>query len=193
MHSWQHRTVVADGRAVLLRRAASGDEDRIQHFVRALSWQSRYQRFFIPLREVPAAMLQRLVQPDDKRGATLLALSGGEGGAVIGLAQYNATIDDEAAETEAEAAVIVAEDWRRVGLARQLLTDLAVIAEAADIVRVRAGILRDNAAALRLAREVGCVVEPHSRDRHAVQVIRSLERGPWSSSGSARTQRWLGA
>jgi len=182
MHSWRHRTVVADGRAVLLRRATSGDEDRIQHFVRALSWQSRYQRFFIPLREVPAAMLTRLVQPDDTRGAAVLAFAASEGGDVVGFAQYDAMT-----EHEAEAAVIVDESWRRVGLARQLLLDLAVIAEAADIARVHADILRDNAAALRLAREVGCLVDPHPGDPHAVHVTRLLERGGWNAGVTPST------
>ena len=187
MHTWQRRTVVSDGRAVLLRRARSGDEGRIQNFVEALSWQSRYQRFFIPLRELPAAMMVRLVQPDDRRSAALLAFAGGEGGAVIGLAQYDAISDQATAQNEAEAAVIVGETWRRVGLARQLLSDLAVIAASAGIVRVRAGILRDNAAALRLARQLGCLVDVHSSDSHAVHVVRFLQGAPPNSRGTPRT------
>lgn len=164
-----HRSSLAGGRAVLIRRVAVGDEGNIQRFVAALSAQSRYQRFFIPLRELTHTMLERVVQFDDMRGAALLAFSGERPAEPIALAQY-----DIVGPGEAEAAVIVGEGWRRIGLATALLRHLQVLAAAAGIRRVRADILRDNAAALTLARQLGCVVEPRSGEPYAVQVVRQL-------------------
>jgi GNAT superfamily N-acetyltransferase len=170
---WLHRTRVADGRAVLIRRATAGDEPAIQRFVESLSTHSRYQRYFIPLRELTQAMLARLVQPDEASGTALLAFAAEQPEPLIGFAQYDAVEPHEA-----EAAVVVGDGWRRVGLATVLLTDLETIAAAAGIHQLHADILRDNAAALQLARQLGCAVDTRSWAPHTVQVFRHT--APWS-------------
>ncbi len=172
---WLHRTRVADGRAVLVRRAQRGDEESIQRFVRALSSQSRYERFFVPLHQLTEPMLERITQADGGDTAVMLALD--ERAEVVGMAQYE-VIED----AEAEVAVMVDEAWRRVGLAKLLLSDLAVVIAAAGITHVRADILRENRAAIALARQVGCVVDTRSRDPYAIHVVRHLTY----ASGTAR-------
>jgi len=120
---WLHRARLQDRRSVLIRRVCRHDALSLQGFVSALDAQSRYQRFFIPLRELTAAMLERLTQPDQRIGCALIALAGRE--EVAGVVQYQLI-----EHNEAEAAVVVGQRWRRVGLASLLLSDLAIVAAA---------------------------------------------------------------
>jgi len=166
---WVHRTRVADGRAVLIRRALHADEACIQRFMQSLSTQSRYQRFFHPLRELTPAMVATILQPDESRGCALLAFASPAHGEVVGLAQYEVV-----EPRQAEVAVIVGENWRRVGLATRLLSDIGMIAAAAGIADAYADILRDNAAALMLARQLGCVVDTSSRAPYTLRVTRQM-------------------
>jgi len=179
---WLHRMRVADGRAIVIRRAAAGDETSIQRFTEALSADSRYQRYFIPLRELPQMMLDRLVQPDDEQGVALLAFAADGARELIGIAQYDA-VDAH----EAEVAVIVSEGWRRVGLAKALLTDLEVFIIAAGIVSVRADILRENGAALTLARQLGGVIDTRSRVPYTIAVVKAMTSLPRRDRGLRAT------
>jgi GNAT superfamily N-acetyltransferase len=166
---WVHRTQVADGRAVLIRRASQGDEQFIQRFMQSLSALSRYQRFFYPLRDLTQSMMKSMVQPDETRGTALLAFGGGRHVEMVGMAQY-----DVVEPGQAEVAVIVDEGWRRVGLATQLLSDLEIIAAGANIVEARADILRENPAALTLAQQVGCLVDTSPREPYTLHVIKRV-------------------
>jgi len=179
---WLHRARLQDRRSVLIRRVCRHDALSLQGFVSALDAQSRYQRFFIPLRELTAAMLERLTQPDQRIGCALIALAGRE--EVAGVVQYQLI-----EHNEAEAAVVVGQRWRRVGLASLLLSDLAIVAAANGVQKVRADILRGNDAAVALARNVGCVIDTRVRDAHAVHVVRQIgTRGERPDSGALRSQ-----
>jgi len=164
---WIHRLHLADGRGVLIRRAVCEDGPRIQRFMQSLSTQSRYERFFHPLRELTHEMLKDIVQPDEAHGTALLAFSEPARGEVVGMAQF-----DVVEPGHAEVAVIVGEGWRRVGLATQLLTDLEVVAAAVGIGEAHADILRGNAAALTLARGVGCEVDTSVREPYTIHVTK---------------------
>ena len=75
---------------VLIRAACSDDEPLIQAFVGGLSLMSRYQRFFLSLRELPRAMMDHLLRADPGAEAALLALNvhGDASTDVVGLVQY---------------------------------------------------------------------------------------------------------
>ncbi|HTT39437.1 MAG TPA: GNAT family N-acetyltransferase [Burkholderiales bacterium] len=160
---------VADGRVVSIGRASQGDEQFMQRFVRSLSAHSRHQRFFHPLRELTPSMLERMVQPDERLGAVLLAFAGPAHAEVVGLAQY-----DIVEPGQAEVAVVVGESWRRVGLATRLLCRLEVLATAAGIVEARAEILRENPAALALLQQIGYVVDTSARDLYTLHVVKRM-------------------
>lgn len=69
-----YRARLDDSREVLIRAARSSDERPLQAFVGGLWLVSRYQRFFLSLRELPSAMLDHLLRPDTGAEAALLAL-----------------------------------------------------------------------------------------------------------------------
>jgi GNAT superfamily N-acetyltransferase len=112
-------------------------------------------------------MLSRLTQPDQRLGCALIAMA--DRSEVAGVAQYELTD-----RNEAEAAVVVGERWRRVGVASLLLSDLAVLAAANGVEKVRGDSLRGNDAAIALARNLGCVVDKRMHDPHALHVVRAI-------------------
>lgn len=161
------RFTLSDGRSVSVRRARPGDEQRVQAFVAGLSWQSRYQRFFVGVRELPPEVLRRMLVDDAAHTCTLLAWNAADASVVVGMAEYQRTD-----AFDVEVAVVVGDAWRRVGLAACLLCELAARSVGWGIERVHAEILRDNVAALSLARHAGCAIEPGRAGGGSVRIVR---------------------
>lgn len=99
-----------DGRAVTARPVRAQDAGQVQAFVRALSPESRRERFFAPIAELSPRQLERVVC-----GPGLSLAAWQPEGRIVGLAQY------ALGERDAEFAVVVAEDWRGNGLGKALV------------------------------------------------------------------------
>jgi acetyltransferase len=127
-----------DGRAVDARPVRARDAGQVQAFVRALSPQSRRERFFAPIAELSPRQLERVVS-----GPGLSLAAWQPGGSVVGLAQY------ALGEHEAEFAVVVAEDWRGNGPGGALVGMLLAHA-AGRGVRVFGGVALGHNRAMRL-------------------------------------------
>ena len=140
-----------DGRPVLLRTVRAEDAAAVQSFVRALSPQSRYRRFFSGLRELTPYMLQRLTQPAHPKelGLVALAAASGETG-VVGMAQY--ALEKPGC---AELSVAVADAWQRQGLGTCFLRALAVHAARSGIGTLCGMLLADNHAVRALLARLG--------------------------------------
>jgi acetyltransferase len=142
---------VRDGRQVLLRPVAAEDAGRIQSFVRALSPQSRRNRFLYGLTELPRYVLQRLTQPNYPNEFGLLAVAGGtDAGSVVGMAQYALERPGRA-----EFSVAVADAWQRQGLGTRLFQALVPHASGAGVETLCAVMLAENQAMLALAGRLG--------------------------------------
>src|SRR5262245_53815947 len=112
-----------DGRSVIIRPVGMQDGEAIQCFMDSLSSSSRYQRFLGALVQMPTELLQRLLLAPSRHEVALIAQTYGEAGpSIVGLAQ----LANEQRDYCGEVGVVVAEDWRRVGLATQLLRRLSV-------------------------------------------------------------------
>jgi acetyltransferase len=149
-----------DGRLVRLRPAVLADATALQAFVQSLSPTSRYQRLLVGLRELPADMLMRLVKAKRGREAAWVAeVDESAERQIVGLAQYAVAGEP----SDCEVAVVVAEAWRRSGVATKLLQRVADDATRAGCRRAFADILRDNQSALKLAQRLGGEVRgsPH--------------------------------
>jgi GNAT superfamily N-acetyltransferase len=109
-----------DGRHVLIRPLTEKDRDREYAFIKRLSPESRHMRFLAHINEPGAAMLNQLMDVDDKQRAAFIALVHENGHLIeIGLARYAAT-----GESECECAVTVADEWKHLGLATALMEHL---------------------------------------------------------------------
>lgn len=149
---------MADGRRVTLRPVLPQDAEMEQALVRALSPLSRYQRFFTPIRELPPGWAQRLTQIDYRQHQALIAETFvGSDALAVGEARY--VVDGTG--SEAEFAIVVADDWRHQGLARHMLCSLIRHAAEAGLKRLVGDVLATNRAMLSLAQSLGMRILRH--------------------------------
>lgn len=169
---WIDVWTLADGRRVLLRPVLPQDADLEQSMVRALSPASRYERFFVPIRELPASWLERLTQIDYRSHQAFIVESfDGDGERAVAEARYVVNADGSSCEF----AVLVADDWRHLGLARRLMQVLLKAAAAAGLQTMVGDVLATNQPMLALARRLGFQVSAHpDGGAQVVQVRREL-------------------
>jgi GNAT superfamily N-acetyltransferase len=157
-----------DGGAVVVRTVRVDDAERLQAAIRSLSTESRYSRFFSPLRELPAPLLERATHPDAERELQLVAVSGmGADERIVAGARY-AGVDDGA---DCEFAVAVIDDWHGRGLARLMLETLMRTARARGFTQMHGYVLATNDAMLGLAAKLGFVAGP-SAEGPTVRLVR---------------------
>src|SRR5262249_10419250 len=101
-----------------LRPARSGDGDALQSYVRALSPQSRYNRFLGAASELPALELSRALAANGRDTLTLLLTwTAGDRETVVGEARMALSCPERAGEF----AMSIADDWRRLGVGAALI------------------------------------------------------------------------
>jgi acetyltransferase len=143
---------LADGRRVTLRPVLPQDAEMEQALVRSLSALSRYQRFFAPIRELPAGWAERLTQIDYRQHQALIAET------FVGndaLAVAEARYVTDASGSEGEFAIVVADDWQHRGLATKMLCSLMRHAADSGLQRLFGDVLATNRAMLALAQSLG--------------------------------------
>jgi acetyltransferase len=165
---------LAGGHRVVIRPVLPQDEDLTVAFFRGLSAPARYDRFMSPMRELPPELLERFTHIDYAGTVALVAevfVDGRE--IVIAEARYAL----QAAGTEAEFAVSVAESWQGNGLARLMLAKLACRAAAAGVQRLVGETLATNAKMQHLARTAGFTLRP-SHEVSGVVLMEKILRTP---------------
>jgi RimJ/RimL family protein N-acetyltransferase len=163
-----------DGRRVTLRAIREDDKDRLQEAIRGLSVQSSYYRFFSPLRQLPAKLLERATRPEPEREEQLVAVAGeGTQEKIIGGARYGALTDGDC-----EFAVAIVDEWHGLGLARPLLEMLIRSARARGFQRMEGYILATNTRMLGLAKRLGFAEMPSSEGPTVRMVRRDLQPVP---------------
>lgn len=160
------------GGAALISRIARDDAPALQRFIRDLSSASRYRRFLMGIRELPADSLTRFTQPDPSREAVLVAthLHPWPSGSIIGMAQYAGADDVEGSEI----AVVVGDAWQRQGLGSHLLGTLLSVAVEAGIKRIHADVLADNHAMQQLGHKLGCEIAGNPTTPFLVKLTKIL-------------------
>ena len=164
---WQLR----DGRRVTVRPVLPQDAPLAHALVRGLSPHARYQRFFAAITELPAAWVEQLTQPDFESHVALIAESFDSGHSEP-LAEARYVVDGDAGA--AEFGLVVADGWRRQGIARRLLESLMCHAAGRGLASMHGDTLVDNRAMIGLGRRLGFHVGAHPDDRRLVRLERSL-------------------
>lgn len=159
------RFALADGRVVTVRPVLPQDADAEQDFVRSLSAASRHGRFQMGVNTLPPKMLRSMTQVDYETEFALVAeaadpASDDDEPRLIADARYVFVHADESGAT-AEFAIVVADAWQGVGLARELMRRLMAVARRHGVRRLYGDVLADNAAMLRLMRRLGARVTLH--------------------------------
>ena len=162
---------LAGGRRVTVRPVLPQDAPLEQSLVRGLSAEARYNRFFNPIRELSPGQLEQMTQIDYRRHVALVAESFDDGaGRVVGEARY---VVDEGGRG-AEFAVVVADEWRRLGLATRLLRMLCEHACEAGLEALYGDVLASNVAMLAMLRRFGFRRRMHPGDPRLVLATMAL-------------------
>lgn len=153
-----------------------------QAFVAALSPTSRYRRFHVGLRALPADVLARLTQVDHDQHVALVAQLD-DGPSLVADARYVRRDDGSA-----EFALAVADAWQRRGLGRDLLQRLARHAAARGVHTLVGEVLADNTPMLRLLQGLGArfaLVEGEAALVEARLELRPAGQARWAAASSA--------
>ncbi len=146
---WEQDAVLKDGGTVRIRPIVPSDTDALQAFVKNMSTQSSYFRFFRVKRELEPEELVAFTQLDYRNDMAFVAIVDGE---LVGVGRYNAIESDP---TSAEVAFTVADSYQGMGIGTLLVFRISAYARAVGIERFRAFLLADNHAMMRVFRNAG--------------------------------------
>jgi acetyltransferase len=157
IHQWQFK----DGTPVTIRPIRPEDEPLMVQFHTTLSERSVYLRYFCSLSLSTRVEHERLVRicfASYDRGFALVAeRKNPETGQpeVLGVGRFSAIT-----ASEAEAAVLVSDQWQGRGLGTELLASVTRVAEAERFKKLSGEILRDNLATQAIFKKVGFKLQP---------------------------------
>jgi RimJ/RimL family protein N-acetyltransferase len=138
------------GVEIVLRPVRIDDKDLLQSFVKSLSDEALYLRFFRHV-EPNEDLLQRLVRIDHTRQtAILVVIKSGKKEKIVGVGR--SFIDHDRAT--AEVAITVGDDYQNKGIGRELLLHLISLARGQGLKGLTAQVLADNVPMLRLLRSL---------------------------------------
>jgi GNAT superfamily N-acetyltransferase len=165
---------------VTLRPVGPRDAGVLQAYIRRLSPESRHDRFFVALNEMPPWELDHVTHLDQKCELALLAETLVDGAPiVIGEARFALAPH----RLEGEFALSVADDWRGKGLGTLLMADIECRATSLGAEYLCGDVLRSNEPMKALARKNGFRMADVPRDARLVRVMKdlALSRGAGSS------------
>lgn len=149
-----------DGSRVLIRPGLPSDRMLIAREFERLSPESRYRRFFSPMRALSESLLDYLTSMDyvDHFAWAALSAEPGPDGEPqgLGVARYVRLEDPQAAEM----AVTVVDDWQGKGLGRILLDALVLEALENGITRFEGDVLVENRPMQEMLRRTGATFRP---------------------------------
>lgn len=154
--------VAKNGQQIDVRYLTPADGDLLVDLVRRLSHESRYQRFHVSVDDMPIDEIRRRLPPfldvDGRNSLALLALiDESQGERAIAVARLRRC----PGETEAEAAVVVRDDWHRQGIGAALMRQLVDAARDLGISRFTAMIQAGNRAVHAMIKSLGLRYESH--------------------------------
>jgi GNAT superfamily N-acetyltransferase len=140
---------LADASRIGIRPIERGDAPLLLAGFAELSEESRYRRFFTPMRELDDRQLAFLTNVDHHDHEALLAIDV-SGGYCAGVARFVRVARDAA-----EPAVVVGDRWQRLGLGTALLEQLTERARAEGVKRFSGVVLAENEEAIGLPERLG--------------------------------------
>jgi acetyltransferase len=162
------------GNAVCTRLIRPDDGERLIEFFLRLSPESRRRRWHVPVDEFDPETLRQAVKPlvavdNLTNGGAVLGVVQEEGEErVIGVARLMRTNPDPE-WPEAEAAIVVRDDYHGQGVATELLYRMVLLAKRMNVKTILAIIEADNAPAIQVFRELNLPTQ--TRTSHGETVM----------------------
>ncbi|SDE66859.1 Acyl-CoA synthetase (NDP forming) [Blastococcus fimeti] len=145
---WEADIVAADGGTVHLRPIRPEDGDALTGLMDRSSDQTRYYRFFGPMKRLSAKELHRFTHVDHDSRVAFVVLLGEQ---IIGVGRY----DRYPGTDDAEVAFLIEDAHQRRGLGSVLLEHLAAAARERGIKRFVAEVLAQNSTMVRVFQDAG--------------------------------------
>jgi acetyltransferase len=148
------RVKLNDARLVTIRSILPSDFDALRAFFSALSRATLRLRFHIPINELSESLLREFTRVNPRALAFVAETHDGavdQAATIVAEARYVRHSDSDSAEF----ALVVADNWRRIGLGTTLTRLLAQCARLAGVLRLSGDILEDNKAMRGLAHSLG--------------------------------------
>lgn len=166
--------LLSNGRTVIIRPIRHDDEAAELRFLRGLSEDSLHTRFMKWV-SMPSEKLAHYFSDIDyeRHMAFVCVAKNGEaaiGERLVGEARYMTNPDG----VSCDFGVVVADDWRKTGIAGLLMEALIGAARAQGLKRMESTVLRTNSAMLRFARALGFEVHTVADDPTTVDIVKAL-------------------
>jgi acetyltransferase len=156
-----------DGYRLVGRVIHADDAPRLIDLFDQLSSETRRRRFHLNVdnlsEEVKRETARRLAEVDNRTlGGAVLAIDVEDRGRIVGVARLGRAAG-QPDSPEAEAAIVVRDDFQGRGVGRELLRRLVLLAKQMRVQTIVAVIEMDNLRALRAFRELGLPTETVTR------------------------------
>jgi acetyltransferase len=174
----EETVTLENGATALLRPIRPEDADLERAFVAALSPQTLYRRFMMPVKELSDQMIERFTQIDYDRELALIALEnpkggspGGPGSRMAGVARIIPTWE----EGVAEFAIVVGDWMQHAGLGRELMLRMFDACRTRGYTVIEGIILGENVSMLRFCERLGFTIRLNPDDPAERIARRSLD------------------
>lgn len=167
---------LADGRSVVIRPIAPDDEAAERRFLAGLSADARYARFQKWIAEPNERLLRFMLDVDQEKHVALVCTHRDDGDGterIVGEGRYVVEDDGETCEF----GIVVADEWRKTGIAGLIMLALIDTARARGLRRIIGVVLHDNRAMLRFSRALGFSVDADPQERETVLIAKDLRAG----------------
>jgi acetyltransferase len=166
----EHR--LFDGRTVTVRPIRPDDAPLVREFLNELSGESRYMRFQKWVHAPSDKLVHFLTDIDyDRHMALVCTARHGEREEIIGEARYVSELSGGTCEL----GIVVADAWRKSGVAGLLMEALIHAAKERGLARMEGFVLSANAEMLRFVRALGFTAEPAPQDRTLTRISKRLQ------------------
>ena len=166
--------LLSDGRTVIIRPVCHDDEAAELMFLRGLSGDSLHTRFMKWVSMPSEKLAHYFSDIDYERHMAFVCVAKNReaacGERVVGEARYMMNPDG----VSCDFGVVVADDWRKSGIAGLLMEALIRNARAHGLKRMESTVLRTNSAMLRFARALGFEVRAIADDPTTVDIVKPL-------------------
>lgn len=163
--------LLADGRRVTIRPIRQADEEAERAFLAGLSSESLRSRFLKWVASPSEKLAHYFSDIDYERHMAFVCVAReNDSEQIVGEARYIANADG----TGCDFGVVVADHWRKSGVAGLLMEALIRTARSRGLRRMESTVLHENRPMLRFARSLGFEVRSLPGDLTTVEIVKAL-------------------
>jgi len=154
---WRRQITIKNNKRVELRPIRAEDGQAEIEFMKTLSRESKYFRFMHAVNDLSPEMIARFTKLDYDRemafGAFIQKMKGNNKEKLIGVSRYVINPDKQSCEF----AIVIADKYQGIGLARQLMTTLIEHVRDNDLKVIEGTVLKNNTSMDKLMTSLGFV------------------------------------